>query len=138
MKELPTGAALLKAGVQNRSMPPVPVRDKRKMEADGYIENWICYKSESFSAKELTVLPGRIVTIKDNAAYGMIMMQGHGRMGLWDIETPALIRFGQLTHDEYFVSEHAAAEGVKIANLSKTDPIVMLKHFGPENPDLNL
>ena len=33
---------------------------------------------------------------------------------------------------------HAARAGVKITNLSKTDPIVMLKHFGPENPDLVL
>jgi hypothetical protein len=66
----------------------------------------------------------------------MIMMQGHGKMGVWDIETPALIRYGQLTHDEYFVTEAAAREGVKITNLSSTDPIVMLKHFGPENPDL--
>jgi hypothetical protein len=78
------------------------------------------------------------VTVKDAGAYGMIMMQGHGTMGAWDIETPSLIRFGQLTHDEYFVSEAAAQEGVKITNPSKTDPIVMLKHFGPENPDLAL
>ncbi|MEO7961467.1 MAG: hypothetical protein ABIR19_07965, partial [Ginsengibacter sp.] len=66
------------------------------------------------------------------------MMQGHGSMGVWDIETPALIRYGQLTHDEYFVSESAAKEGVKIVNKSSTDPIVMLKHFGPENPDMIL
>ena len=78
------------------------------------------------------------VTIKDNAAYGLIMMQGHGKMGVWDIETPALIRYGQLTNDEFFVSEKAAIEGVTIVNASTTDPIVMLKHFGPENPDLVL
>jgi hypothetical protein len=65
------------------------------------------------------------------------MMQGHGAMGVWDIETPSLIRYGQLTHDEYFVSEQAAKEGVKITNPSKTDPIVMLKHFGPGNPDMD-
>jgi len=122
----------------NRFMRPKPVRSAKEMEAEGYIENWICYKSKAFSAKELTVLPGRTVTIKDNAAYGFITMQGHGTMGPWDIETPALIRFGQLTHDEYFVSEQAAKEGVKITNPSKTDPIVMLKHFGPDNPDLTV
>ena len=32
----------------------------------------------------------------------------------------------------------AAKAGVKITNLSKTDPIVMLKHFGPRNPDLKI
>jgi hypothetical protein len=68
----------------------------------------------------------------------MIVMQGHGKFGVWDIETPALIRYGQLTHDEYFVSEKAAKEGILISNPSKTDPIVILKHFGPENPDLIL
>ncbi|MCK5174549.1 MAG: hypothetical protein KAR47_14235 [Planctomycetes bacterium] len=123
---------------KNRFMAPLPVRDKGQMEAEGYIENWICYKSADFSAKELTVLPGKTVTIKDSGAYGMIMMQGRGTMGVWDIETPALIRYGQLTHDEYFVSEAAAKEGVKITNQSQTDPIVMLKHFGPNNPDLKL
>ncbi len=66
------------------------------------------------------------------------MMQGHGTIGLWDIETPALIRYGRLTNDEYFVSEDAAGQGVTITNPSATDPVVMLKHFGPENPDLKL
>jgi len=116
----------------NRFMRSVPVRPVEEMMAQGYNENWICYKSKAFSAKELAVLPGHSVTIKDNAAYGMIMMQGHGTMGVWDIETPTMIRFGQLTQDEYFVSEEAARTGVKIINPSRTDPIVMLKHFGPE------
>jgi len=123
---------------KNRFMAPKPVRAQAEMEAEGYIENWICYKSTAFSAKELTVLPGRTVTIKDSGAYGMIMMQGHGRMGEWFVETPTMIRYGQLTYDEYFVTEAAAKAGVKITNCSKADPIVMLKHFGPDNPDLTV
>ena len=123
--------------VKNRFMNPISVRPLEEMEMEGYTENWICYRSDAFSAKELTIMPGAAVIIKDEGAYGMIMMQGQGTMGVWDIETPALIRFGQLTHDEYFVSEQAASEGVKIVNLSKTDPIVMLKHFGPGNPELS-
>lgn len=123
---------------ENRFMAPVPVRALEEMTAEGYIEKWICYKSDAFSAKELTVMPGEEVTIYDSAAYGMIMMQGHGTMGVWNIETPALIRYGQLTYDEYFVSEKAARGGVRIINHSLTDPIVMLKHFGPGNPDLTL
>lgn len=124
--------------MENRFMRPRPVKDLAEMEAEGYIENWVCYKNEAFSAKELTVLPGRSVLIKDSAAYGLIMMQGHGKMGVWDVETPALIRYGQLTNDEFFVTEKAAREGVRIVNTSSTDPIVMLKHFGPGNPDLVL
>jgi hypothetical protein len=122
----------------NHFMRPKPVRALEEMKASGYIENWICYKSHAYSAKELTVMPGAKVTIKDNAAYGIIMMQGHGKMGVWEIETPALIRYGQLTNDEFFISETAAREGVTIINNSTTDPIVMLKHFGPGNPDLKL
>ena len=120
----------------NRFMAPKPVKAVDEMKAEGYIENWICYKSHAFSAKELTVFPGQTVTIKDSAAYGIIVMQGHGKMGVWDLETPALIRYGQLTNDEFFISEKAAKEGVKIVNPSTTDPIVILKHFGPGNPDL--
>lgn len=121
---------------QNRYMAPKPVRDVEAMKAEGYVQNWICYKSDAFSATELTVMPGRTVTIKDSAAYGIIMMQGRGTMGVWEIETPSLIRYGQLTNDEFFISEQAAKEGVTIVNKSTTDPIVMLKHYGPGNPDL--
>jgi hypothetical protein len=124
--------------VNNRFMRPRPACPVEKMQAEGYGENWVCYKSDAFSAKELTVLPGSSVIIRDAAAYGLIMMQGHGRIGVWDSETPALIRFGQLTYDEFFVTEDAAREGVKITNPSQADPIVMLKHFGPANPDLVL
>lgn len=124
--------------MENRFMQPKPVRPEAKIKEAGYAETWVCYKSHDFSAKELTVAPGATVTIKDSAAYGMIMMQGHGKMGVWDIETPSLIRYGQLTHDEFFISEKAATDGVVIVNLSKSDPIVMLKHFGPDNPDLKL
>ena len=124
--------------VAKHFMAPRPVKAVAQMEADGYRENWITYKSTEYSAKELTVFPGKTVTIKDGGAYGMIMLQGHGKMGVWDIDTPALIRFGQLTQDEHFVTEDAARAGVVISNPSRTDPIVMLKHFGPGNPDLKL
>lgn len=122
----------------NHFMRPKPVQPLEQMEAEGYVDKWICYKSHAYSAKELTILPGRTVTIRDSAAYGMIMMQGHGTMGIWNVETPSMIRFGQLTNDEFFVSEAAAKEGVKITNPSPSDPIVMLKHFGPQNPDLKI
>ena len=115
----------------NHFMAPIPVGDLAQMQAEGYEDRWICYRSEAYSAKELTVLPGATVTVKDAGAYGLIVLQGHGKLGVWDIETPSIIRYGQLTHDEYFVSAAAASEGVTIVNPSKTDPIVMLKHFGP-------
>ncbi len=119
-------------------MKPRPAGDTESMSREGFSENWICYKSSAFSAKELTVMPGRSVTIRDGAAYGLIVLQGHGTMGPWEVESPAIIRYGQLTYDEFFVSESAARNGIKISNPSKADPLVMLKHFGPENPDLKI
>ncbi len=117
-------------------MRPLPASPVKAMQAEGYLEHWISYKSSEFSAKELTVLPQRTVTIRDRGAYGLVLLQGHGRLGSWDVETPALIRFGQLTQDEFFVSEPAARKGVTIVNPSTSDPLVMLKNFGPGNADL--
>jgi hypothetical protein len=34
-----------------------------------------------------------------------------------------------------FVTAEAARQGIVMENLSDTDPLVMLKHFGPGNPD---
>jgi hypothetical protein len=111
--------------------PPLLVKPLAEMEADGYMEKWITYGNEYFAAKELTVLPGRTATIRDNGPYGFIAVQGHGAINGHPIETPTLIRFGQLTCDEYFVSAAAARAGVTIHNPSQSDPLVMLKHFGP-------
>jgi len=47
-----------------------------------------------------------------------------------------MIRFGDMTEDELFVTASAAQEGVRVENLSATDPLVILKHFGPGNPDI--
>ena len=122
---------------KNRFMRPRPVKPVEEMKAEGYVEEWICYKCPQVSAKRLTVLPGQTVTIKDAAPYGLICLQGHGSFGQWPIESPASIRYGQLTNDEYFVTEKAAKEGVVITNPSTSDPIVILKHFS-DNPDLGI
>ncbi len=95
----------------------------------------MCYGTAWYSAKELTVLPGRTVTVKDAAAYGAILTQGYGRFGTLPVSTPTMIRFGQMTEDELFVSAEAAREGISIQNSSDSDPLVLLKHFGPGNPD---
>ncbi len=114
---------------------PKPVKPVAEMESCGYRENWITYGTGYYSAKELTVLPKRTVTIKDAAAYGMIVTQGHGTYGKHGVSAPTMIRFGQLTEDEFFVTADAAKAGVRIENPSESDPLVILKHFGPGNPD---
>lgn len=124
--------------VTNRFMVPY---DTQQSAADGevvYVEKWIVFRSPHFSAKELTVRPGQSVTIADTDAYGLIAVQGFGTLGSHDIAAATLIRYGQLSQDEFFVSEAAAREGVRIANRSATDDLVILKHFGPENSELGL
>jgi hypothetical protein len=120
---------------KNNMKFPVPVSDEAAMRDAGYIENWIVYSTPYYSAKELTVLPGRSVSIKDAAAYGLIVVQGWGSIGKMAVETPSLIRFGEMTKDELFVSAKAAKAGVTVVNKSDTENLVMLKHFGPGNPD---
>ena len=114
---------------------PRPVNSVEEMAAEGYTEKWITYGTPYYSAKELTVLPKRAVTINDSAAYGVIVVQGYGTMGKQVVSTPSMIRFGQMTEDEVFVTADVAKEGVRIENPSATDPLVLLKHFGPGNPD---
>jgi hypothetical protein len=75
------------------------------------------------------------VVIHDAAAYGLIVTQGWGTLGKMEVETPSLIRYGQMTKDELFVSAAAAQAGVAVTNRSDTENLVILKHFGPGNPD---
>jgi len=121
---------------RNRAMAPRPIGDAAETAQEGYIDQWIAYRCADFAAKETTILPGATVTLVDQGCYGLIVLQGHGQMGPWQAESPALIRFGQLTNDEFFVSEDAARAGVVVTNPSDSDSLVMLRHYGPGNPDL--
>jgi hypothetical protein len=121
-------------GASNRYFPK-PVTPFAETEPDGYTEAWITYGTKWYSAKELTIQPKRTVTITDAAAYGIILTQGHGLFGTLPVSTPAMIRFGEMTEDELFVSADAARQGVRIENRSESDPLVILKHFGPGNPE---
>jgi hypothetical protein len=118
----------------NRVFPRALVPAEEAEDA-GYREQWVCYGTPFYSAKELTVLPRRTVTLKDAAAYGLILTQGHGTIGQHHVSTPAMIRFGEMTEDELFVCADAAGQGVRIQNLSETEPLVLLKHFGPGHPE---
>jgi hypothetical protein len=118
----------------HRFFDPAPVAPLEEMADAGYCEKWIVYSTPYYSAKELTVAPGRSVKIHDAAAYGLIFVQGYGAFGKHEVETPTLIRYGQMTKDELFVSADAAKEGVVIANRSDAEDLVLLKHFGPGNP----
>jgi hypothetical protein len=112
-------------------LEPIPVADSAP---EGYVDRWVVYGKvdgqELFSAKELTVGPGARVTVKDNGAYGLIAVQGTGRIGKLALQTPAMIRFGELTEDEVFVTHDAARQGVLFENTGR-EPLVTLRYFGP-------
>ncbi len=101
-----------------------------------YTERWIAYANAYVGAKELTVLPGQTVTVRDQVAFGCIMIQGHGRFAGYEAEAASMLRFGQMSADEYFVSEPAARAGITITNASRWEPMVILKHFGPNHPEM--
>jgi hypothetical protein len=113
-------------------LEPIPVADTSK---EGYVDRWVVYGKfagkQLFTAKELTVNPGAKCTIKDGGAYGWMTVQGEGRIGKLRLQTPAMIRFGQMTDDEVFVSAKAAKEGVVIENTG-SEPLVSLRYFGPD------
>jgi hypothetical protein len=117
--------------LSNRVMCPIETQASR-LEAN-VTENWIIYRSRHFSATELTIPPGESATVVDDDAYGCIVVQGAGAINKHAASAPTSIRFGELTADEFFVSEPAARAGVRVSNQSSTEPLVMLKHFGPGN-----
>lgn len=96
---------------RHRFMTPRPAADLELTRPEGYEERWVCWRSPHFSAKELTILPGAAVTVRDPAAHGMIAVQGAGTLQDRRLHAPAVIRFDELTADEFFVSADAARAG---------------------------
>jgi hypothetical protein len=121
----------------NHYLEPIPVADTRK---EGFVDRWIVYgkidQEQLFTAKELTVDPGARCTIIDKGAHGLLCVQGLGKINGHPLNSPKLIRFTELTEDEYFCTETGAQNGVTYENTSQTEPLVVLRYFGPEvNPD---
>ena len=114
------------------SRPPIACGDS----GGQFREKWIMYGNDYIGAKELTIGCGQTVRVKDPVAYGCIMIQGHGKFGVYDAEASIMLRLGGASADEYFVSEAAAKEGVRITNASECEPMVILKHFGPNHGDM--
>jgi hypothetical protein len=116
-------------------LEPIPVAEN---QSEGVVDRWVVYGKvdgqQLFTAKELTLQPGAKGRITDGGAYGWITVQGEGRIGNLRLQTPAMIRFGEMTEDEVFVTARAAGEGVVIENTG-TEPLVGLRYFGPDaNP----
>jgi hypothetical protein len=117
-------------------LEPIAVADT---STEGYEDKWVVYGNfggkQLFTSKELTLEPGVKVTIKDGGAYGLITVQGIGRVNRTRLQSPSMIRFGQMVEDEAFVSHQAAIQGVTYENTG-SEPLVVLRYFGPDScPD---
>ena len=100
---------------------------------DGLDESWIAYANEWIAAKEVSVAPGASVLLKDQTCYCALVIEGHGSFGAYDCEAPGILRFGQNSGDEFFVSESAAQKGITIKNNSFYEPLVILQNFANNN-----
>lgn len=109
--------------------PPVELPGTQK----NVTEKWVCYGNDYITSKEVTIKPGTEAILTDKAAYGCVIVQGFGKFGIYNAEAVNLMRVGEQTADEYFVSKDRAAAGVKIVNNCMTEPMVILQHFGPDN-----
>ena len=107
-------------------------------EGGGWVDRWIVYgtvnEQQLFTARELTVAPGAKCTLQDPGASGWITVQGSGTMGPLKLQTPVIIRYGQTTDDEVFITHEAATAGVEIENTG-SEPLVGLRYFGPNTWD---
>ncbi|HYN88578.1 MAG TPA: hypothetical protein VER55_08605 [Ardenticatenaceae bacterium] len=122
---------------EDHFLAPVLVQDTSR---EGYRDCWVIYGKvhgqDLFAAKELTVQPGTRVTIRDDAASGVIVIQGRGKLGPLGVEAPSFVRYGELTRDEFFITDQTARNGYTVQNTGH-EPLVLLRHFGPgSSPDM--
>lgn len=120
----------------HRYLEPIAVAGSA---TEGYQDRWVVYGNfngrQLFSAKELTVKPGAKCVMKEQGACGLIVTEGVGRIGKHNVHAPSMIRFGEMTEDELFISYEAAVQGVVFENASPKEPLVALRYFGPDaNP----
>ncbi|MFN5297845.1 MAG: hypothetical protein ACK5HA_06060 [Planctomycetaceae bacterium] len=120
----------------NHFLEPVAVA---KTDKEGWVDRWIVYGKvagkQLFTAKELTVQPGAKCVIRDGGAYGWITVQGRGKIGSVELQSPVMIRHWEITQDEVFVTAKRAAAGVEVVNTG-SEPLVGLRYFGPDaQPD---
>ena len=109
---------------------PKPLPETQK----GLSEKWVAYANEWIAAKEVTVAPGAKIKLADQACYCALVVQGHGTFGVFECEAPGVLRFGEISGDEFFVSEDAAKKGIVVENTSNYEPLIILQNFANNNP----
>lgn len=117
---------------KNHFLKPIIIDDSQKT----HVDKWVVYGRINgkswFSARELTIYPNCKCEIIDPGASSIIVVQGVGTINGIDVNSPTMIGFNDLTEDEVFVPDVTARAGLKFENTSPTEPLVMLRYFGPE------
>ncbi|WP_342758978.1 hypothetical protein [Kineothrix sedimenti] len=108
----------------------------RETNQEGLSEKWVAYANEWVAAKEITVAPKASVVVKDAACYTALVVQGHGTFGTYECAAPELLRFEDISGDEFFVSEAAADKGITITNTGAYEPLVILQNFANNNKEV--
>lgn len=111
----------------------VPIRDDMR-SGDGYERHWVVYGKingqELFSAAETVIQPGCRLTLADKGASGVLFMNGHGKIGGCVVDTPSMLRYDEVSYDEFFVTAPVCKSTV-VENTGET-PLAMLQYYGPD------
>lgn len=107
---------------ENHHTPPIPVEGGSQ---PGGEELWIFYNTPKYSGKKLVVKPGRTYFSKDRGVYNVLVWDGQGTFGAFDVKGRSHDK------DEILVTREAAARGVTITNTG-TEDLTIIKFFGPD------
>lgn len=124
--------------------PPVTIRKT----AEGS-QQWIIYRNgrksepvnkDYYSAKRTTVQPGQKLILEENAAFGVIVLRGHGKIQVAgkpavSIESPSMYdRRDQIGGDEVFLAKDAAKKFE--VTCESCEPLTFCQHFASNsNPE---
>ncbi|MCL2010077.1 MAG: hypothetical protein FWG71_05970 [Synergistaceae bacterium] len=106
---------------ENHHTPPVPVEGSKQ---PGGEEWWIFYNTPKYSGKKLVVKPGQSYFSKDNGVYNILVWDGEGTFGPFDVCGRSHDK------DEIMVTHGAALRGVEVVNTGASD-LSIIKFFGP-------
>ncbi|HSD64362.1 MAG TPA: hypothetical protein VLB50_11205 [Ignavibacteriaceae bacterium] len=116
----------------NRHTPPVLIKETKTQSGE---EHWIFYNTKKFNGKKLIVHPGGKFLSKDNGVYNILVWQGKGNYGGFEIASRNSSA-GKFDLDELIICHDRAVSGIEVVNDS-TEDLIIYKFFGPDiNPDV--
>ena len=95
---------------------------------EGGQEFWIFYNTRKFSGKKLTIQPGMKYASRDKGIYNILVWQGEGLYGGFEIKS------GVFEKEELLIAHEKALQPIIIENTGKEE-LVIFKFFGPDIND---